>query len=158
MEVRKPVRVERRYVQTLGAPPEAVFPLLCPVREKEWVDGWDPGVVYSESGFAENDCVFLTGESGAESVWVVTYYDREQFRIEMVKVTPGTTAGRIRIALERDGENGSKAHISYMYTALGEGGEAFIKGYTEEFFEEFMTYWESSLNEYLAAVKTPGNG
>jgi len=32
--------VPRRYAQNIHAPPQAVFPLLCPVREGEWLDGW----------------------------------------------------------------------------------------------------------------------
>ncbi|MCE5244092.1 MAG: hypothetical protein ABFD98_09605 [Syntrophobacteraceae bacterium] len=153
MEVFKPVRVERVYVQHLNARPESVFPLLCPVREKEWVKGWDPAAVYSESGYAEKDCVFLTGEKGKEAVWVITAYDREKFLIEMVKVTPGTTVGKIAIALESTGENGTKALVRYMYTALSAEGEAFVRAYSEEFYREFMSYWESALNEYLSAAQ-----
>ena len=37
-----------------------VFPLLCPVREADWIDGWNPVLVLTQSGFAEQDCVFIT--------------------------------------------------------------------------------------------------
>jgi hypothetical protein len=53
MKVMQPCRVTRTYLQKIQAPPEEVFPLLCPVRETEWVRGWDPIVVYSHSGLAE---------------------------------------------------------------------------------------------------------
>jgi hypothetical protein len=33
-------RVTHTYTQKLDATPERVFPLLCPVREAEWADGW----------------------------------------------------------------------------------------------------------------------
>src|SRR2546427_13050450 len=33
-------RVTHEYTQTNDAPPEIVFPLLCPVREADWVPGW----------------------------------------------------------------------------------------------------------------------
>ena len=158
MEVFKPVRVERTYVQKICAPPEAVFPLLCPVREKEWVEGWDPSAVYSESGFAENDCVFVTGESGEESVWVITVHDPDRFLIEMIKVTPGATVGKIGIVLRRTDVNATEAHIRYTYTALGAEGEAFVHAYSEEYFVEFMSYWESALNEFLCSPKASGSG
>jgi hypothetical protein len=32
-------RVTRSYRQTINAAPEVVFPLLCPVRESEWLEG-----------------------------------------------------------------------------------------------------------------------
>ncbi len=60
MRVEKPNRVSWCYTQHLDAPPELVFPLLCPVRETEWVIDWKPKVVFSESGLAEADCVFIT--------------------------------------------------------------------------------------------------
>lgn len=153
MEVFKPVRVERVYVQHLDARPETVFPLLCPVREKEWVKGWDPVAVYSESGHAEKDCVFLTGEKGREAVWVITGYDREKYLIEMVKVTPGATVGKITIDMESEGNNGTKARVRYMYTALSAEGEAFVRAYSEEYYHEFMSYWEAALNEYLSPAR-----
>ena len=30
--------------------PEDIFPLYCPVKETEQCEGWDPSVVYSETG------------------------------------------------------------------------------------------------------------
>ena len=44
----------------IEAPPERVFPLLCPVREHEWIPAWKAEMVHSKSGFAELDCVFRT--------------------------------------------------------------------------------------------------
>ncbi len=33
-------RISREYRQTINAKPDEIFPLLCPVREIEWLDGW----------------------------------------------------------------------------------------------------------------------
>jgi hypothetical protein len=67
------------------APPETVFPLLCPVREADWVPGWRYRLIYSESGIAEYGCVFITpNEDGTETTWVVTDYDPPSFRIACV--------------------------------------------------------------------------
>ena len=49
------------HVAKIGAPVEKVFPLLCPVREYEWIDGWSCRLVHSESGFAEKGAIFTTG-------------------------------------------------------------------------------------------------
>ena len=46
-------RVTHEYTQTNLATPERVFPLLCPVREAEWVPDWQYRLIYSESGVAE---------------------------------------------------------------------------------------------------------
>jgi len=59
-------RINRNYVQHIQAAPDAVFPLLYPVREGDWLDGWSEGVeiVHSRSGLAEDDCVFITRVRG----------------------------------------------------------------------------------------------
>ena len=43
-------------------PCKEVFQLLCPVREDDWIPGWrdQRKLVYTESGFAELGCVFIT--------------------------------------------------------------------------------------------------
>ncbi len=151
MKVIAPVRVRRTYVQKIQARPEDVFPLLCPVRETEWVPGWEPTEVYSNSGHAEPDCVFLTGSPERGSFWVVTGWDPGMFRLEIIKVTPGETVGKIDISLFENEDNGTDAHVTYMYTALSEEGEKFVQSYTEEFFAEFMQYWEEALNNFLGA-------
>ena len=149
MDVIEPVRVERTYVQKLKARPEDIFPLLCPVRELEWVEGWNPLLVVSHSGMAEEDCIFLTGEEEPESYWVITERDMKHFRMKMIKVTPGMTVAKISLALQATGEETTDAEVTYMYTALSEVGEAFVHGYTEDFYKEFMVQWETALNNYL---------
>lgn len=149
MRIEAPVRVRRSYVQHLEAPPEEVFPLLCPVREAEWVEGWDPIAVYSFSGVAENDCVFVTPDGDAEAVWTVITHDPQEHVVEFVKVTPGVTACRIHIALAADGNGGTEAEVSYQHTALSERGRAFVADFTEEAYQGFMRKWEEALNRYL---------
>lgn len=39
-------RITRTYGQTINASPEQVFPLICPVRETEWLDGWRYRMIY----------------------------------------------------------------------------------------------------------------
>lgn len=47
------VRKQFSRSQHVHASPEAIFPLLCPVREYDWIPGWDCRLVYTESGLAE---------------------------------------------------------------------------------------------------------
>jgi hypothetical protein len=149
MQIVDPIRVERTYIQKIHAEPDRVFPLLCPVRETEWVEGWNPSVVLTRSGFAEPDCIFVTSDSGETAVWVITQRDPKDHLLEMIKVTPGMTVGKIRIKLEAGGDATPEAEVSYMYTALSAEGAEFVNGYTEEFFTAFMEYWERTLNDYL---------
>src|SRR5687767_1583920 len=47
MRIAAPNRVAHTYTQSLLGDPASVFPLLCPVREADWIDGWDPVLVAS---------------------------------------------------------------------------------------------------------------
>ena len=154
MQISKPVRVERTYTQKIDATPDDVFPLLCPVREAEWAQGWAPTRVYSDSGFAEAGCVFLTRDRLGESVWMITRHEPQRRFLEMVKVIPGVTAGKITITLRENQERGTDAQITYAFTALGEAGERFVQDFTESYYAEFMRHWEAELNDYIRAGKT----
>lgn len=149
MQIISPVRVTRSYIQKLVAPPETVFPLLCPVREVEWVQGWKPREVYSESGVAERDCIFVMPGEPADSIWMVTRYEPHRFQLDLVKITPGFTAGKIEIRLWQNSEGGSDAEITYSYTALSRAGGAFVSDFTAAQYQHFMRQWESELNHFL---------
>lgn len=149
MNVLPPDRVRREYTQSLVAAPDTVFPMLCPVREVEWVEDWDPYAVYSVTGIAEQDCVFITRDDGVESTWVITRHDPEAHRVEMIKVTPGLTTTKLELGLEADGESGSKLHVAYTTTALTTDGRKAVAAFDEEHWNEFMQTWERELNHYL---------
>lgn len=149
MKTSPPVRAKHSYTQTLAGPPEAVFPLLCPVREAEWVDGWEPKLVISASGVAEQDCLFIMPDQPNDSIWVVTQWTPQTHFIEFIKVTPGLAVGRIEIQLRPEGPDQTLADITYAYTALSETGEHFIEHFTGEHYINFMRAWEAELNHFL---------
>lgn len=154
MKILKPVRATRTYVQQLVAKPSEVFPLLCPVREAEWIEGWDPPTVFSASGFAEVDCVFTTAADPIDAIWYVTRHEPDAGRVEMVKITPTVTACRLTIQL-RPRPNGSEAEITYCHTSLGPKGDEFVASFTEDFYRKFMQDWETRLNHYLRQGTAP---
>src|SRR5690606_2039298 len=129
-------------------PPDEVFPLLCPVREVDWVPGWDPREVISQSGIAEPQCVFFTGPADNESIWIVTDY-APPTSLDFIKVTPGETVGRISIRLRGAGAGETHAEVRYEYTSLGERGTSVVDAFTAEHYDRFMRDWETALNHYL---------
>ena len=149
MNIVKPHRVTRRFTQSLNAPPDQVFPLLCPVREAEWVNGWHPRLVISSSGFAEVDCAFVTAAGPQEAIWMVTIHDPENHHLEIIKVIPGIVVGRIEIRLATP-PGGASAEISYSYTSQGPDGDRVVSEFTQEHFDEFMLTWETELNHFMA--------
>lgn len=158
MKISSPIRVKHTYTQTLTGPPEVVFPLLCPVREAEWVEGWDPRLVISESGVAELDCIFVMPDQPHDAVWVVTEWEPQTYSIEFVKVMPGVAVGRIAIRLRPGAANQTLADVSYAYTALSEAGERLVKHFTADYYTAFMQEWELELNHFLITGQKKRDG
>ena len=150
-------RVVREHVQTSVATPERVFPLLCPVREADWVPGWRYGMVYSQSGVAELGCVFTTpndegsragsDDACSEDTWVVTEYQPPR-RIGFVWLRPELVAARLCFELEPVGGK-TRLHARYEYTGLSAEGNSAVEGYTAAWFETKMGRFEAALNHYL---------
>ena len=149
--LRAPVRAEHSYVQRLCATPAQVLPLLCPVRETDWIVDWRPQYVISASGLAEPDCVFATpAPAGGSALWYVTRHDALQGYVEMVRFVPEHTACRLEIWLQADGDSACLATVRYRLTSLGSvAGDAAVAAYTAEHYLAFMRDWERRLNHWL---------
>ncbi len=152
MQIRQPNRITRTYTQRLVGNPAAVFPLLCPVRECDWIEGWNPIDVISSSGVAEADCIFVTEAQPVNAIWFITRHEAENGFVEMVKVSPSVTVCKISIQLTPV-STGSKARVTYTHTSLGPEGNAFIENFSDSYFQQFMREWETRLNHYLATGK-----
>ena len=142
--------VTRSYEQTIYADPARVFDLLCPVKEAEWLDGWDCTLLHSESGLAEEGCVFLSRQAGEEdTIWMITRRDVQNREIEFVRTTPESRIARLNITVDQNTATASTVKITYVITALCEAGNEFLKAFTQENFEAAMQFWEASMNYYL---------
>ena len=143
-------RVSHEYTQTNDAPPEKVFPLLCPVREADWVPGWQYRLIYSDSGCAEDGCVFATpNDTGPETIWMATHYDPAAFQVAYAWVQPGMIATQLRITLAPAPGGRTSARIRYLYTGLSAPGNDVLDRYTPEWFRRKMQSWEKAINYFL---------
>lgn len=150
-------RVTHEYTQTNGAPPETIFPLLCPVREADWVPGWQYTMIYSKSGVAEAGCVFTTpNDDGTQTTWLVTEYDPARLRIGFAWVNPGQVAAQIEISLKKNSQGTTTAVIRYTYTGLSTAGNQEVERYDKKWFEQKMQGWEAAINHYLRTGKAIG--
>lgn len=142
-------RVVRTYTQHIIATPEKVFPLLCPVREMEWLDGWTYEMIYSESGIAEKGCVFKNKLAGdVDTIWVISSYDPPRY-IEFVRITPDAAVVQFDIKLRDNGDGTTDAEITYTFTGLTEAGNAYVESFANEKFIGFMSWWEKAMNHYI---------
>ena len=145
-----PKRITREYRQTINATPEKVFPLLCPVSETDWLDGWRYNMIYSESGLVEEGAVFSTPyEDEEDTIWIVTKHDSKTYKVEFVRFTHSSRTCVLKIAVKSKDESSSYVDISYTYTGITPEGNDFIKNFTEEAFLEAVIFWEKSMNYFL---------
>ncbi|MBP1772942.1 MAG: hypothetical protein H6P99_2105 [Holophagaceae bacterium] len=120
-----------RHTMHLAAPPSAVHPLLCPVRERDWIEGWSATVLRSASGWAEPGCVFTTpGLEGPDWLWVVAVHQSD--RIRFTVHAPGSHATLLDLDLAAEG-SGTRLAWTYDLVPLSPIGEAYIQGYAARF-------------------------
>ena len=142
-------RVVRTFVQDIQALPEAIFLLLCPEREKEWLPSWDARMIYSASGVAERGAVFETAHSAGRTLWLVTEYDPPR-RIAFARWQPDGLVVHIEIVLARKHAGGTAVGISYTFTAADESGERALAAMGEDAWLQNMGAWQACMNEWFA--------
>ena len=140
-------RSERTWMHRVPAPPSEVFPLLCPVREYDWIDGWDCEMVFSHSGVAEEGCVFTRTDETGPAVWVVSRYEPDE-RIEFVITSPGSHVQHLAIRLQADGE-GSLLHWTRTVTTLAPAGESAVAALDDGSWDGRMAGLERALQHYV---------
>ncbi|HET8796262.1 MAG TPA: hypothetical protein VFO89_01135 [Thermoanaerobaculia bacterium] len=141
---------------TIHAGPETVFPLLCPVREAEWIDGWIGRAVFAESGVAEENGVYVTRrDDGGDTIWLVTRHDPVRHEIELVYFMPGLQANRLFVRVEPLAREKSAIAVRYVRTGLSESGNESVAA-AEAQFGTMMDQWESSLDAYVAGAAAGG--
>ena len=64
-----------------------LFPLFCPAREADWIPGWDCELVYTDSDYVEQDCIFKTNKSNptGEGLWMFTGFEINHY-VDFVRV------------------------------------------------------------------------
>ena len=146
------LRTVKVCTQHLLAPPAEVFPLLCPTREYEWIEPWKCGMIYSESGIAEQDCIFTTEfPNEGKDVWVVSVY-RPNEEIQFVRFN-GLRAIRYSITLADNGDGTTTAQWQQIITGLNEEGNRLVEGVTDEAYHQRILGLERRLNHYLTTGK-----
>jgi hypothetical protein len=137
------------YTMRLQASPEKVFPLLCPVREYEWIEPWECEIVYTQSGYAELGCIFKTHfpVDVYTDTWVVSRYELNE-RIEFVR-TNAIRAMRFCVSLTGNADGTTTARWEQIYTGMNPEGNEHISGITNEKYVEDRKLTELRLNHYL---------
>lgn len=149
MNERNAKRIELSATQKLNGTMDAIFPLLCPTREYDWIPHWDCEMVYSRTGFAELDCIFKTRfpDQGDEEIWVIDKYQPPE-QIQFIRVNR-LRAIRYLITLYQREDGTTSVHWKQVVTGLSPEGNEHMEKYTQDWFSELIASLEKMINHYL---------
>ena len=146
-------RVRRSWTQRLPVRPDKVFPLLCPVREYEWIPDWRSETVYLASGRAEHGGVFTTDfPTRGRGTWVITRYE-PPLEIGFAIFYADRYVEHLEATLTPDGADGSNLRWTRTYTGLSEEGNRYIAEATGAPLEQRMQR-QMRLLEHFCATGT----
>lgn len=131
---------------------DTAFPFFSPEGERRWVDGWNPQPVFPAADgvtFA-TDAVFRLEMGGERSVWVVLNVDLRARVAEYVYVVENSRVARVRVEATTVVAERSAVAVSYTITALSEGGNEFVREFTEEAYAQKMRDWQKRVSAVLA--------
>ena len=144
-------RVERVRRFSLAGRPRDVFPLLCPVREYEWIPSWSCVMAYSESGVAELDAVFQTvGPLRKKIVWTLITFEPDQL-VEYLMVAGRDMVVRLSIWLANGASESTDITWRMLFTAMSLPGKTILaRHFSEEKFAAMLELREKELRHFLA--------
>jgi hypothetical protein len=121
-------RKTQEYERTFSFPPEKVFPQFCPSRERDWIEGWDCDLVYTSTGYVEDDCIFTTPETNSlgPGLWIFTRYEPSR-KLELVRIVENSVVIHFRINLINNNDGTSTGIWHLTFTALNESGNAIVE-------------------------------
>ena len=145
-------RIAHTFKTTINGKTEDIFPLLCPVREYEWLPVWQCEMIYSKSGYAELGCVFKTSglDPWGDETWVVcTYLPNKQ--ISFIRTSHDRTT-RYEISLE-DTKETTLISWTQEITALTENGDKLVAEYSYEEYQKLMVPLNQMLDHFVQTGK-----
>ena len=126
-------RITRTYTWKIGTTRDRVFPLLCPVREYEWIPGWSCDLIHSDSGVAEEGCIFQTTFPGEGlEVWVITRHDPENHLFQVLRFIEGSRVVRVDVSLTSADGVSTTLLWKQTITALNDAGNEYVDTFSDE--------------------------
>jgi hypothetical protein len=140
-----------------NADAKSVFLLLCPTKENDWIEDWEQAhkLIYSESGIAEDACVFTTNMPGeGYAVWLTSKYSLDNTYIEFVKhLVEKEVVIRWKMEVRPLSSNTCTVFIIYNATGLSEKGNNFVQTLKDSGFTNLMARLEELISYYLLTGK-----
>ena len=129
-------------IMIINAPIDKVFPLLCPVREHDWIPTWNADILWSVSGLAEEGAVFKTGNE----TWIITDYVPMK-TVNFVRYNPDVVT-RLKIEVS---EKHGKTQMLWTQSQVGttESGNIEVAEQKADGFSGMVKSLEAMMTYYL---------
>ena len=108
------------HQRTFKTSPEALFRLLCPTTEYDWLVGFECELLHSNSGYAEYNAIFRTSLFGADEIWICSHYEPNK-SIEYTRVSEDFS-GKLDISLVDNCDGTVTVTWVTILSALNENG------------------------------------
>jgi len=159
----------------INQPAQKLFPLFSAEGEKLWVPGWDYENIMGSTDLHE-DYIFLTAghhksehhgagrhssahhgsdhhrsdyHGAAKTIWLVKRHEPANYFVQFYRVEPGDKVGIVTVHCKPITQELTEVEIAYEFIGLSEKGNEFIKGYTAESYEAFISPWPKLLADYF---------
>ncbi len=149
------LRVEAVITREIGAPPERIFPLACPVEELRWIPDWEYELVYSQSGVNEMGCIFIENKSGPHlfekpgpTTWTTLVHDPDKNHILFHLNLDGKAIIRFDILIHVVGQDISRVDLKMVFTALDQETQVMSKESIREKLGLILTMLAEALKHY----------
>ncbi len=135
---------------------DTIFPLACPVEELKWINEWDYGMIYSDSGKNENNCIFTENMSarhimGTErsepTYWITTRYDPENHILHFLLVRSSTVT-KLEIIMKAINPKETEVTWDMTITAITEEANAVFDETLKDRMKVMMAFLGHSLKHY----------
>jgi hypothetical protein len=132
----------------VDAPCSQVFPLFTARGEKAWAPGWNPEML---SGDITRGSVFRTRHAETETVWIVTGYQPDHYKVSYARIALGSNMGLVDVACDPD-SGGSSVTVRYTLTGLNKEGDAFVREFlSDPHYTRFIEEWRTTITAALRA-------
>jgi hypothetical protein len=144
------------YIRTgqfvVHAPIVDIFPLLCPKREEEWIPGWECEVIFSNSGYNEENAIFRTDKPyGTELYWYTMTYNLASRKVDFLITASHLYAFRFTIGIHSPTPDESILTFTQRFISVSDGGISLIEQYRQEDFQARLQTLGELMSHYLHA-------
>ena len=149
------LRVEATLTREIGASPDRIFPLVCPVEELRWIPDWKYELVYTQSGVNETDCIFIENKSGqllfdtpVPTTWVTLIHDPQNKKVLFLLNLDGRAVIRFDLRIQAVGSEVSRILLKMRFTAIDQETDTMPAETIQEKLELILTMLAEWLKHY----------